>query len=62
MRLHKSKDKILAGVCRGIADYFNIDVSAVRALMIIFFLVNKKVLLAYILFAILLPEESDVEE
>ena len=31
-----SNDKILCGVCGGIANYFKIDVTLVRAIMIVF--------------------------
>lgn len=30
-KLTKSKDKIMAGVCGGIADYFEVDPTLVRA-------------------------------
>lgn len=29
-RLYRSTDRIIGGVCGGIADYFNLDVSLVR--------------------------------
>ena len=29
-RLYRSKDRILGGVCRGLADYCNVDVVLVR--------------------------------
>lgn len=59
-RLHKSKQNaILAGVCSGIAEYFNIDPTIVRVIVVIlaFFTSGIPVALIYILMAVILPEE-----
>lgn len=34
-RLFRSKDKALGGVCGGIAEYFNVDMSIVRILVLL---------------------------
>lgn len=38
-RLYRSRDKIIAGVCAGLAEYFGLDTSLVRiaTLLLIFF-------------------------
>lgn len=56
-RLYKSRNnKMICGVCAGIADYFNIDPSIVRALWAVLALAAGTGILAYIACAIILPE------
>ena len=56
-RLYKSRNnKMICGVCAGIADYFNIDPSIVRVLWAVLALAAGSGILAYILCAIILPE------
>lgn len=48
-RLYRSRDALIAGVCAGIADYFNVDPLVVRILAIVLTLASGGVLaLAYI--------------
>lgn len=59
-KLYKSnRDKKLAGVCGGIAEYFDIDSTIVRLAWVLFSLAGGSGLLAYILAAIIMPE-SDI--
>ena len=56
-RLTRSNtDRKLAGVCAGIAAYFDIDPTVVRIGWIVFSLMGGCGLLAYILCALLMPE------
>lgn len=56
-KLHKSQtDKKLCGVCGGIAEYFNIDPTLVRLLWILFSIAGGAGLLAYIIAAVIMPE------
>lgn len=56
-RLEKSRNnKMICGVCAGIADYFNIDPSIVRVLWAVLALAAGTGVLAYIACAIILPE------
>lgn len=58
-RLTKSNtDKKLAGVCGGIAEYFGIDSTIIRIGLILFCCMGGSGLLAYILAAIVMPEDS----
>ncbi|MCT4563117.1 MAG: PspC domain-containing protein [Maledivibacter sp.] len=58
-KLYRSRnDKVLAGVCAGLADYFGIDTSIVRILWFIFTLMGGSGIVAYIICAIVFPEES----
>ena len=55
-KLYKSStDKKLAGVCGGIAEYFNIDSTLVRLGWVVFSLLGGSGLLAYIIAAIIMP-------
>ena len=56
-RLYKSRNnKMICGVCAGIADYFNIDPSIVRVLWAVLALAAGTGVLAYIACEIILPE------
>lgn len=60
-RLYKSRNnKMICGVCAGIADYFNIDPSIVRVLWAVLALAAGTGVLAYIACAIIL-HEGDTE-
>ena len=58
-RLYRSrKDKVLGGVCGGIAEYFQIDPVLVRLLWVIFILISMGLgIIAYIIAWIIVPEE-----
>ena len=49
-------DRKLAGVCGGIAEYFGIDSTIVRLILVIFCLVGGSGILFYIIAAIVMPE------
>jgi phage shock protein C len=56
-RLYKSEDnRVLAGVCGGIGEYFNIDPTLIRLAWIIFCALGGSGVLAYIIAAIIVPE------
>jgi len=55
-RLYRSgKDKILGGVCGGIAEYFNVDPTIIRVLWVLWFLAFGSGILAYIIAWIIIP-------
>ena len=57
-KLYKStNNKKLCGVCAGIAKYFSIDATLVRLGLVAFCLLGGSGILAYIIFAIVMPEE-----
>ncbi len=57
-QLRRSKtDRSIAGVCAGIAHYFNLDTSLVRIIMLALFLFGGLSLWVYILLWLLIPEE-----
>lgn len=62
-RLYKSeKNKMLAGVCGGIAEYFNLDPTLIRLGWIVFSALGGSGILAYIIAAIVIPQNPYIEE
>ena len=58
-RLYKSStDKKVCGVCGGIANYFDVDPTVIRLIWVIFTLVGGSGLIAYIIAAIIMPDEK----
>ncbi|MBW4829139.1 MAG: PspC domain-containing protein [Clostridiaceae bacterium] len=57
-----SNDKIIAGVCGGLGEYFNIDPSIIRIFWLLFSISGSgSGIIAYIVCAIVIPEkDSDV--
>lgn len=56
----KEEGKKIAGVCGGLADYLNIDVTLIRLAWALFCLAGGSGILIYIVAAIVMPNESDV--
>jgi len=57
--LYRSRtDKMIAGVCGGLAEYFDMDSSVVRLLFVLLTLVGGSSILLYIILAIVIPEEA----
>lgn len=57
-RLYRSaSDKMLAGVCSGIAHYFGVDPTLIRLAWVLFCGLGGSGLLAYIICAIVIPQE-----
>ncbi|MEI3110818.1 MAG: PspC domain-containing protein, partial [Oscillospiraceae bacterium] len=52
--------KMLAGVCGGIAEYFDIDPTLVRALWVLFCILGGSGILLYIILAVLIPSEDSL--
>lgn len=57
-RLYKSNDnKMISGVCGGIAEYFNIDPTLVRLGWVLFSALGGSGIIAYIIAAIIIPKK-----
>jgi phage shock protein C len=57
-RLHKSrKNKVIAGVCGGIAEYFDVDPVLIRIVAILFFFTGGAAFIAYIVGMIIIPSQ-----
>ena len=53
-RLTKSNNRMLLGVCAGIAEYFDIDPNVVRLLWVMFCLLGGSGILGYIIAAVIM--------
>jgi phage shock protein C len=59
-RLYRSRtDRKLAGVCGGLAQYSNIDVTLLRVLFVVLALLGGPGLVIYLLMWILVPQEPE---
>ena len=59
-RLYKSKtDEKLCGVCGGIAEYFGLDSTIIRLVWVLFTILGGSGVIAYIVAALVLPEEKE---
>ena len=59
-KLYKSnKNKMLDGVCGGIAEYFNIDPTLVRLGWVVFCALGGSGVLAYIVAALNIPRDPE---
>jgi len=55
-KLYKSdSNKMIAGVCGGMADYFEMDATLVRLLWVLFAVLGGSGILVYIICAIIIP-------
>ena len=58
-KLYRSrKDRWLAGICGGIAEYFALDPTLIRVLFVLFSLFAGGGILAYIILWLVIPEEA----
>ena len=59
-KLYRSKtDKKIAGVCGGLAKYLNMDATVIRLITVLVCLFAGAGLLAYLIAALIIPEEPD---
>ncbi|MBO5405119.1 MAG: PspC domain-containing protein [Paludibacteraceae bacterium] len=62
-KLYRSSNRILAGVCGGIAEYFDVDPTLIRVVYLILSLFSAGFpgLLLYIILMILMPNYNQIE-
>jgi len=58
--LRAKDDKKIAGVCGGIAKYFDIDATIIRLIWVFFIFCAGGGLLAYVICAIVIPCEDEI--
>jgi len=59
-KLYRSeKDSMIAGVCGGIAEYFDVDPTLIRLLTVIFVLLGGAGIVAYIIAWIIIPKNPE---
>ena len=57
------QDKKILGVCAGLADYFEVDVTLVRVIAVLLcFISAGMAILAYFIIAIIIPEKPGHED
>lgn len=58
-RLYRSrKSRMICGVCGGVAEYFNIDPTIVRLLLVLLGCTGTGIL-AYFIAAVIIPDQND---
>jgi phage shock protein C len=62
-RLYRNREeKIITGVCGGIAKYFDVNPKVVRLIWALSFAVYGSGLVAYILFSVFVPKEPKIRK
>ena len=62
-RLFRSeKDSMIAGICGGLSEYFNVDSSLVRLIFILISFTGGSGLLIYIVLWVIIPRNSSFEQ
>jgi phage shock protein C len=59
-RLTRSKEKMVAGVCAGLANYVNIDPTIMRILFVLIAFAGGASVLVYLIMWIVMPEEKTI--
>jgi phage shock protein C len=57
-RLTRSKDKMIGGVCAGLANYFDMDPTIMRILFVVIAFAGGASLLAYLIMWVIVPMEQ----
>ncbi len=61
-KLYRARtNKMVAGVCAGLASYLNVDVTIIRIIFVAVALADGIGILIYLILAIVLPQESEGE-
>ncbi len=56
-KLYRSNNRMICGVCAGVAEYINVDPTVIRLLWVVLALTAGFGVLAYIIAAIVIPEQ-----
>ncbi len=58
-----TSNTMIAGVCAGLGEYLNIDPTVVRLLFVIgFFLTGPGIFLAYLIMAVVVPQDKTITQ
>jgi phage shock protein PspC (stress-responsive transcriptional regulator) len=58
-KMFRPKSSEIAGVCKGLSDYFNIDESIIRIIFIVLVFTPFPIVATYLLMWMLIPKEND---
>lgn len=62
-KLYRSRlDRVLFGVCGGLANYFDIDSTLIRIIFVLLFLANGIGIIGYFILALIIPEDPREKE
>jgi phage shock protein PspC (stress-responsive transcriptional regulator) len=62
-RFYRSRtERMIGGVCGGLADFFNIDPTIVRLIFVLLFITGSAGFWIYIILMIVIPEEPILEK
>lgn len=50
-----SKDRMIAGVCGGLGEYFNLDPTLIRLFFVLIIILGGSGILAYLIFWLIVP-------
>ncbi len=56
-RLKKSRNRVICGVCGGLAEYLDLDPTVMRIIWVLLLLFAGGGLLLYLIFALIMPNE-----
>jgi phage shock protein C len=60
-KLYRSRtQRMVAGVCGGLAEYFNLDATLMRVLFLVLAVVGGSGLVIYLVMWIIVPDESKI--
>ena len=59
--VRSERDRLLAGICGGLAEYFRLDVNLVRLIALVLALVQPAFSLVYLILVFVLPREGEEE-
>jgi phage shock protein PspC (stress-responsive transcriptional regulator) len=57
-KLYRSANRMLGGVCAGLAEYFNVDPTLIRVIAVLLFFTPLPAFLAYLVIWALVPERK----
>lgn len=57
--INQAKNKMIDGVCDGVAEYFNIDPTLVRIGLVLFSAMGGAGILAYVIMMIVMPRNPE---
>lgn len=60
-KLTKGRNRMLCGVCSGLAEYLNIDVTVVRLVAVVLTLFTCVGIVAYLVGAVIMPEPGPTD-
>lgn len=59
-KLTKGHSRMLCGVCSGLAEYFNMDITLVRLIAVVLALTTGVGVIAYLIAAVIMPQPDDM--